>query len=159
VYAYNDRIGSLHKFEDVLCDEPGLTGLMELEIDTWNATTIHQNAYNMPESVREQVRTEIEWLKSREYIRESRSPWASPIVTVKKPSGAIRLCVDYKRLNTVTDPAPFYMTTVEEALELITKAKIISTIDLNKDYYQVKGCERDIPKTAFMCRDGHFEFV
>ena len=86
-------------------------------------------------------------------------PWASPFVTVKKPSGAIQLCVDYKRLNTVTGPAPYYMPTVEDALESLTKAKIISMIDLNKGYYQVQVCERDIPKTAFVCKDGHFELA
>ena len=102
---------------------------------------------------------EIEWLKSRGYIRELQSPWASPIVTVRKPSGAIRLCVDYKRLNSVTGPAPFYMPTVEETLEAVAKAKVISTIDLNKGYYQVRVCKRDIPETAFVCRDGHFEFL
>ena len=63
----------LDKFEDVLCDEPGLMGLVELEIDTGDATQIHQNAYNMPVSVSEQVTAENEWLKSRGYIRESRS--------------------------------------------------------------------------------------
>ena len=84
----------------------------------------------------------------------------SRIVNVKKPSGAIRLCVDYKRLNAVTSLALFYMPTVEEALESVAKVKIINTIDLNKGYYyQVKVCERDIPKIGFVCKDGHFEFV
>ena len=48
----------LDKFEDVLCDEPGLMGLVELEIDMGYATPIHQNAYNMPVSVmnKEQLR-------------------------------------------------------------------------------------------------------
>ena len=88
----------LDKFEDVFCDEPGLTGLVELEIGMGDATPIHQNAYNTPVSLRDQVTAEVEWLKSRGFIRESRSPWASPIVTVRKPIGAIRLCVDYKIL-------------------------------------------------------------
>jgi len=124
----------LKGYTDVLCEEPGLTELVELEIDTGDAPPIYQNAYNTPVSVRKKVTEEIEWLQSRGYIRESQSPWASPIVTVKKPSGAIRLCVDYKRLNAVTDTAPFYMPMVEETLEAVAKAKVISTIDLNKGY-------------------------
>ena len=66
---------------------------------------------------------------------------------MKKPSGAIRLCVDYKRLNAVTGPAPYYMPTVEKALESLAKVN------------QVKVCELDIPKTSFVCKDGHFELA
>ena len=73
-------------FGDVLCDEPGLTELVELEIDTESSPPVYQSAYNTPVSVREKVTEEIEWLKERGYIRESQSPWASPIVTVRKPS-------------------------------------------------------------------------
>ena len=62
-------------------------------------------------------------------------------------------------MNAVTGPAPFYMPTVEETLEAVAKARVISTIDLNKGYYQVKVCDRDIPKTAFVCKDGHYEFT
>ena len=120
---------------DVLCDEPGLMEMVELETDTGDAPPIYQSAYNTLVSVREKVTEEIEWLKSTGYIRELQSPWASPIVTVRKPSGAIRLCM---RLNAVTGLAPFYMPTVEETLEAVTKAKVISTIDLNKGYYQVR---------------------
>ena len=95
--VYKEKLGGvLEKFTDILCEEPGLTGLVELEIDTGEAPPIYQCAYNTPVSVRGQVTKEIEWLREWGYIRESHSPWASPIVTVRKPNGDICLCVDYK---------------------------------------------------------------
>ena len=51
------------------------------------------------------------------------------------------------------------MPTLDEALVSVANARVISTIDLNKGYYQVKVCKKDVPKTAFVCRDGHFEFL
>ena len=83
-------------FGDVLCDEPGVTDLVELEIDTHNSPPVYQSAYNTPVAVQEKVTEEINWLRDRGYIRKSNSPWASLIVTVRKPRGAIRLCIDYK---------------------------------------------------------------
>ena len=89
----------------------------------------------------------------------SDSDWESPIVTVWKSDGSLRLCIDYKRVNAVTAPAPFYMPTIEEVLEAAVEARIISKIDLNKGYYQVHVREQDTPKTAFVCHRGHYEFV
>ena len=51
------------------------------------------------------------------------------------------------------------MPTIEEVLEAAGTAAVISKVDLNKGYYQVKVKQEDIPKTAFVCHKGHFEFV
>jgi len=65
-------------------------------------------------------------------VRESDSPWASPMVVVKKPNGKVRICIEYKRLNAITVSTPFYMPRVTDVLEEVGKATLISKIDLNK---------------------------
>ena len=148
----------LNDFGDVICTEPGLTDWVELAINTGDAVPVAQWPYNTPLALREAVSKEIDWLLQKGYVRRSQSEWGSPIVTVGKPDGSIRLCVDYKKLNSVTTPAPFYMPTIEEVLEAAGTAAVISKVDLNKGYYQVKVKQSDIPKTAFVCHRGHFEF-
>jgi len=118
-----------------------------------------KEAYNTPAALKESVDTEIDWLLSQEYIRPSSSPWASPMVTVRKPDGSARLCVDFKRINEVTRPMPSYMPRVEEVLEGVGKARYISKLDLSKGYYKIKMQTVDIPKTAFICYRGKFELV
>jgi len=59
----------------------------------------------------------------------------------------------------VTAQQPFYMPQVVEVLEGVEKASYISKIDLSKGYYQIKMCETDIEKTAFVCYRGRFEFT
>ena len=48
------------------------------------------------------------------------SPWSSPVVPVRKPDGSICLCVDYRKLNTVTKQDTWYMLTLEEVVSAIS---------------------------------------
>ena len=130
-------------FRDILTKEPGLTHLKEFCMDTGDHPPIHQRPYNTPQSLVASVNKELAWLKSKGYIRPSESPWSSPMVTVRKPDGSARLCVDFKAINAVTQPIPFYMPRVEEVLESVGKSCVISKLDLTKGYYQASRHPQD----------------
>ena len=147
------------EFADILTKEPGLTSLVQFRIETGLHPPICQRPYNTPQALVKSVDKELEWLKDKGYIRESSSSWASPMVTVRKPDGTARLCIDFKAINAVTTPLPFYMPRVEEVLERVGKCSVISKIDLTKGYYQVPMHSEDIEKTAFVCHQGKFEFL
>ena len=49
----------------------------------------------------------------------SQSPWASPMVPVPKQDGSVRVCIDYRRVNEVTEGDPYYMITLDEILERV----------------------------------------
>ena len=147
------------KHHETLTKQPGLTHLVRFSINTGGHPPIYQRAYSTPVTLRASIDTEIDWLLYKEFIRPSTSPWASPMVTVKKPDGSARLCVDFKAINLVTQEEPFYMPRVEEVLESLGKARYISKIDLSKGYYQIPMVEEDICKAAFTCHRGRFEFL
>ena len=149
----------LDEFSTTVTKEPGLISLTEFGIDTGDSPPIAQRPYNTPLALRDSVDSELDWLLEKGYIRESTSQWASPIVTVRKPDGSARICVDFKRINAVTTPLPFYMPRVEEVLEQVGRSRVISKLDLSKGYYQVPMVVADIPKTCFMCHRGKYEFV
>ena len=149
----------LETYSEVLNKEPGLTSLVRFEIDTGDADPIHQHPYNTPMTLKASVDREIDWLLDRQFIRPSSSPWASPMVTVKKADGSARLCVDFRKINGLTRQTPFYMPRVEEVLEGVGRAHFISKLDLSKGYYQVQLAEQAIPKTAFTSHRGVFEFT
>ena len=92
-------------------------------------------------------------------VRESSSPYASPLVVVKKKDGSNRMCVDYRKLNpvTVADPAP--MTMAEDLFEKLGKCHYYSTIHLSKGYWQILVAQEDIHKTAFVTPNGCYEFL
>ena len=145
-------------FGDILTKEPGLTTLAEFKMDTGSHPPICQGPYNTPQGLIASVK-ELKWLLDKGYIRESTSSWASPMVTVKKPDGSARICIDFKVINAITTPLPFYMPRVEEVLEQLEKSKVISKLDLTKGYYQVPMFPGDMHKTAFVCHQGKYEFL
>ena len=133
--------------------------MVECNIDTSVFRPISQTPYNTPVTLRDGVDAEIDWLREKQYTHPSDSLWSSPIVAVRKPNGKIRLCVDYKKLNVHTLPEPFYMPRVEEVVESVGRACVISRLDLAKGYYQVPMAPASIPATAFTCHRGRFEFL
>ncbi len=85
-----------------MTDVPGSTDLVELEIETGIHTPIQQAPYSIPLGLREKVREELKNLEEQGIIERSSSSWASPLIPVKKSDGNIRLCVDLRRLNSIT---------------------------------------------------------
>ena len=146
------------QFQDTLKEEPGMTDLTEFRINTGKASPIAQRPYMTANSLKKGVEEELNWLLERGFIEETCGEWASPIVTVRKPNGKIRICVDFRKVNAVT-PLPFYMPRIEEVLEATGQAKVISKMDLSKGYYQVRVCPEDRDKTTFVCHKGKFRFT
>ena len=67
-------------------------------------------------------------------IESSTSDWASPIVLIKKEGKSMRMCVDYRRLNSVTKVEAYPMPRVDELIDRLGKAKYITTLDLTRGY-------------------------
>ena len=67
-------------------------------------------------------------------IEPSTSPWTSPIILVKKKDGSLRLCIDYRKLNSITKEDRYPMPRVDVMLEQLGKATYISTLDLTQGY-------------------------
>ncbi|KAF6022821.1 hypothetical protein EB796_018855 [Bugula neritina] len=92
-------------------------------------------------------------------IRLSTSPYASPTVIVKKLDGSNRICIDYCKLNRVSvfDLEPMVKT--DDVFRKLSKDKYFTKLDLSKGYWQIPVRKEDIPKTAFVTPDGHYEFI
>ncbi len=97
-------------------------------------------------------------MEELDIIEVSKSAWSSPLVTVRKKDGGIRLCGDYRRLNAITDDDRYAMPRPEELLDRMGQAKFISTLDMIKGYYQVPMSMKDREKTAFLSPFGKYQF-
>ncbi|OWZ01065.1 hypothetical protein PHMEG_00027622 [Phytophthora megakarya] len=90
---------------------PGRTDLLEFSIDTGIRTPINQRPYHVSKAEGDVMEAELQHYLNLGHIRASISPWASPVLMIRKSDGGIRLCIDYTRLNEVTVkdcyPMPF----------------------------------------------------
>ena len=114
----------------------------------------------IPVQLQQEVRKCLEsWLKEG-IIRPSKSPYASQVVIVRKKSGEIRLCVDFRKLNAISIRDSFPLPRIEEALQAVQAAVWFTSFDLAQGYLQMAMEEADIPKTAFRAgSSGLFEFT
>ena len=93
------------------------------------------------------------------FIRESKSPAGAPILFVPKKDGGLRLCVDYRGLNSITIKNRYPLPLITEIMDQVTGANYFSKIDLKDAYYRIRIKAGDEWKTAFRTRYGHYEFL
>lgn len=157
-----DRVRALlRKYQMVFSEHDGdlgCTSLISHDIPLLDDVPVRQRHRRIPPSEYEVVRAHINQLLESQVIRESCSPYASPIVLVKKKDGGLRLCVDYRQLNAKTRRDAFPLPRIEESLDALTGACWFSTMDLASGYNQVPVTEGDKPKTAFCTPFGLFEW-
>ena len=92
-------------------------------------------------------------------IRPSKSPFASPVLFVKKPDGSLRFCVDYRMLNAVTIKDRFPLPRAQDLIDRLSGARYFTSLDLRSGYWQVKIKEEDVHKSAFITRYGQYEWL
>ncbi len=134
----------LRKYQTVFSEydgDLGCTSLISHDIPLLDDVPVWQRHRRVPPSEYEVVRAHINQLLESQVIRESCSPYASPIVLVKKKDGGLRLCVDYRQLNAKTRRDAFPLARIEESLDALTGACWFSTMDLASGYNQVPVTE------------------
>lgn len=139
-------------------EDVGRTSVVQHKIDTGNQPAIKQPPRRLPFHMQKEVDEHVSDMLKRGIIEPSSSAWSSAIVLVQKKDGSKRFCVDYRRLNSVTMKDAYPLPRIDESLNQLNGAKWFSTLDLNAGYWQVELDPNDKPKTAFVTRQGLFEF-
>ncbi|KAG8481265.1 hypothetical protein CXB51_026038 [Gossypium anomalum] len=126
--------------------------------DSGNYSDLHSSVSYGSYRIKE-LKTQLQELVDRGFIRPSHSPWGTPVLFVKKKDGSLRLCIDYRQLNKVTIKNKYPLPRIDDLFDQLKGATVFSKVDLRSGYYQLRVKESDVPKTAFRTRYGHYEFL
>jgi len=72
------------------------------------------------------VKKLIQEMLTKNIVQPSKSPWATPVVIVRKKDGSPRFCVDYRRLNNITRKDAFPLPRIDETLDTLSGAQWFS---------------------------------
>ena len=161
IYKIRILFSLLIDYADVFAvsdDQLGRTNVLQHEIHIDNISLIHQWFRRMSPQQREEVRKLLSDMLARNIISPSKSPWASPVVLVKKKNNASRFCVDYRQVNAVTRKDAFPLPQVDDTLDILAGLRLFSTLDLISGYWQVEVKPEDWEKTAFVTSERLYEF-
>ncbi|KAL5549690.1 hypothetical protein UlMin_004921 [Ulmus minor] len=133
---------------------------IEFEIELLpGSQPISKAPYRMAPAELQELKKQLQELLDKGFIRPSYSPWGAPVLFVKKKDGTMRMCIDYRELNKVTIKNKYPLPRIDDLFDQLQGAAIFSKIDLRSGYHQLSVREKDIPKTAFRTRYGHYEFL
>ena len=127
----------------------GKTNLVKHKIELTDYTPIKDRYRRIPPHQYEEVRKHLKEMLDVGAIRRSNSPWASPVVLVRKKDGSLRFCIDLRKLNARTIKDAYSLPRIEDALDSLNGACIFTSLDLKSGYWQVELNESSIPLTAF----------
>ena len=129
-----------------------------MHIDTGNSPPKYQPARHIPFAAREEIARQLHQMQQQGIISPSSSPWASPVVLVRKKDGTLRFCIDFRQLNAVTKADVFPLPRIDDLLDQLGKSKFFTTLDLAAGYWQVQMHASSKEKTAFITHKGLYQF-
>ena len=148
--------GILTEYND---SNPGATQLAEHWINTGSAKPVRQPPYRLPHAYRDTVRKELQEMEKNGIIKPSSSEWASPIVLVPKKDGTLRMCVDYRRLNSISEADAYPKHRIDKLIDRLGGARYITTLDLMRGYWQVPVAPESRAKTALTTQFELYQFT
>jgi RNase H-like domain found in reverse transcriptase/Reverse transcriptase (RNA-dependent DNA polymerase) len=149
----------LEEYQDIFSDVPTVINLVTYNIKLKSDEPVRHKPYKVHIHLTETVEKQLDKMLQMGWIESSDSPYASPLVIVKKKdSNDLRLCVSYKDLNriTVLDRTP--QSDMEDILAKLGKSKLYSTFDACKGFYAIKMDDESKQYTGFVYRNAHYHF-
>lgn len=118
--------------------------------------------FRMSPKEREELDKQTQYLLEQGWIRKSTSAWACSCIFAPKGfqgEDGLRVCQDYRRLNSVTIRNSFPIPRIDDLLDAAAGFTVCSSLDLAAGYHQIPLTEAEMPCTAFYGTSGLYEFT
>ena len=119
------------------------------------SSPVHTQPYRAGPKTR-QVEEHVSKMLDADLIEPANSECASPVVLVPKPDGS--LCVDYRKLNSLTVQDTYPPPRMDECIDSMEEAQFFTALDANSGYWQITVAYEDRDKTTLTCHAGCYRF-
>ena len=154
----------LWKNKDAFVDDTNTLGYCDIIKHRINlkpgSKTVSRPPYKASPDKREEIKRQIDKLLDQGLVVPSTSPYSSPVLLVRKPNGEFRMVIDYRMINSITEPIAFPLPGIKDTLDIIGSKcpKYFSTLDLSSGFWQIAIHPDDVHKTSFVSHYGKFAF-
>ena len=131
---------------------------IEHSIDLLDDIPVNLPSRRLPYSLHTPVKEEINKLLANDFIENSDSQYALPIVPIVKKNGSVKIAIDYRLLNKKTVPRPYPIPHPDDLFNKVKGSKVFSVLDLQNGYFHIPVKESDRHKTAFILPFGKFQW-
>ena len=122
---------------------------LKMKINLHDYEPVKRSYTSLPKPLYKEVKEYVEDLLAQGWVQKSSSSYSSPLVCVRKKDGSLRLCVDYRKLNSKTIPDCQPIPKMQDILNSLGGNSWFTTLDLSKAYHQGFADEDSRPLTAF----------
>ena len=136
--------------------DAGLTKIEPYTIELTDETPIWQKARTLADPINKEIEEQCQELLSLDIIEHSNSRWSSPVVPVCKSDSQLRLCIDYRKVNSVTKTEHFPMPNLTNCVYKAHNIKYLTKLDIVRGYYHVPLDKNSRQYTAFSTRKNIF---
>jgi RNase H-like domain found in reverse transcriptase/Reverse transcriptase (RNA-dependent DNA polymerase)/Integrase zinc binding domain len=152
----------INEFIDRFAEDPqnpSRTTYITHEIHTGNHAPMRAQLKRFPPKEEEFIASKVAEMLKNGTVTRSRSAWASRPALVPKPNGELRFCINYIPLNRITEFDAYPIPNADASLDCLRDAFLFTSIDLASGYWQIRMNEKDAEKTAFLTKQGLFQFT
>lgn len=157
----NDVKSLMTKYKEVFAfnGQLGRTNITEHRIELIEgAKPIAEPLRRHAEVEKQAVREQVADMLSKGIIEESKSPWASAYVLVRKKNGQWRFCVDYRKVNELTKKNVYPLPRLDDCLDFMCDKNFFTLFDFASGYWQIPMEQSSKEVTAFRTHEGHWQF-
>lgn len=140
-------------------DDIGCIENLRLSISLKDTEPVAKTYISVPRPLYQEMKSYLHDLITQGWVRKSNSPYASPVVCIRKKDGSLRLCIDYRELNHKTVPDRQPIPRVQDIMDGLGGHSWFSLLDQGKAYHQGFMAEKSRPLTAFVTPWGLYEWV
>ena len=140
-------------------DDIGCIKKLKLSVSLKDMDPVARTYLSVPKPLYKEMKDYLHNLIAQGWVTKSYSPYASPVVCVRKKDGSLRLCIDYRQLNKKTHPDRQPIPRVQDILDSLGGHSWFSLLDQGKAYHQGFMDEDSRPLTAFVTPWGLYEWI